>query len=219
MFNFFNKTDEEVRRDVLNELMWDPSLNAGKVNVTANNGVITLTGTVPHFIERVAAEKAAQRVGGVRGVADELEVKGTFAKTDEEIVAAALNAIKWNYSVPNNVKIIVDKGWLTLSGEVDWDYQRAAAESAVCDLLGVTGVMNNISIKSKIQPSDIKTRIEDALKRSAQAEGRKISVSVKGDTVTLTGNVHSFSEKAVARHAAWMAPGVSMVINDLVISQ
>lgn len=219
MFNFFNKSDADVKQDVISELMWDPSLDSAKINVAASNGVVTLTGSVPHFIEKMSAEHAAQRVGGVKAVADELEVKGLFDKTDEEIARAAVNAFKWNYSVPKDVKVSVDKGFLTLSGEVEWDYQRTAAKNSVSDLLGVTGVINNIMIKSRAQPYDIKVRIEEALKRSAEAEGRKISVAVVGDKVTLTGNVHSFAEIEDARHAAWMAPGVMIVQNDLKISQ
>lgn len=219
MFNFFNKTNSDVKRDVINELVWDPSVTSSHVEVTAIDGIVTLRGTVPHYIEKRAAEHAAQRVGGVKAVADELEVKGLFAKTDEEIASAALDALKWNYSVPDDVKVSVDKGWVTLDGEAEWDYQRNSAENAVSELLGVVGVTNSIALKSKTQPSDIKSRIQEALKRSAEAEGRQISVTVKGDKVTLTGHVHSFSEFEDARLAAWNAPGVMAVENNLTISQ
>ena len=219
MFNFFNKTDSDVKRDVLNELMWDPSVTSSNVKVSANDGIVTLRGSVPHFIEKMAAEQAAERVGGVKAVADELEVKSSFDKTDEEIARAALNALQWNYSVPNDIKVSVQKGWVTLNGEAEWDYQRNAAKNSVSELLGVSGVTNMITIKSKVQPSDIQTRIEEALKRSAESEGKKISVSVSGDKVTLTGNVHSISEKEDAKFAAWMAPGIMTVENNLTISQ
>lgn len=219
MFNVFNKSDSDVKQDVLNELLWDPSVSSSQVKVVAKDGVVTLTGTVPHYAEKQAAEHAAQRVGGVKGVADELEVKGFFDKTDEEIARVALNALKWNYSVPDDVKVSVSKGWLTLEGEAEWDYERNAAKNAVCDLLDVRGVTNNIKLTSKVQTDDIKTRIEEALKRSAEAEGREIKVSVKGDKVTLTGKVHSISEKDDARMAAWMAPGIMTVDNNLTISQ
>lgn len=219
MFNFYNKTDSDIRRDVTNELNWDPSVTSTDVEVSARDGVVTLSGTVPHFIEKMAAEQAAERVGGVKAVADELRVKTIFDKSDEEIAVAALSALKWNYSVPDNVKVAVENGWITINGEAEWDYQRNAAKDSVSQLMGVCGVTNSMTIKSKAQPSDIKTRIEEALKRSAEAEGREISVSVDGDKVTLTGNVHSYSEIDDARDAAWMAPGVMTVENNLTISQ
>ena len=220
MFNFYNKTDSDVKRDVLNELMWDQSVTASHVKVSANDGIVTLSGSVPHYIEKVAAEHAAKRVGGVKAVADELEVKGEFDKSDEEIARAALNALKWNYSVPNDIKVTVEKGWITLDGEADWDYQRNAARNAVGELLGVSGVTNSMTLKSSAAiPTDIKNRIEEALKRSAEAEGRQITVAVSGDKVTLTGHVHSFSEVEDARLAAWNSPGVMSVVNNLTISQ
>ena len=219
MFNFFKKTDKQVKDDVMDELMWDPRLDSSKIKVSAKDGVVTLSGTVPHYMEKRSAEHAAQRVGGVKAVADELEVKGIFDKSDEEIAQAAVSAMKWNYSVPGDVKIAVDKGWVNLTGEVDWDFQRKAAKDTVSDLLGVCGVSNNITIKSQTQPNDVKTRIEQALKRSAEAEGRKIKVTMDGNKVILSGNVHSISEFDDARQAAWMAPGVVSVENNITVAQ
>lgn len=218
MFNFLNKTDTNIKQDVFNELMWDPSVTSSNVKIFADDGVVTLRGTVPHYIEKMAAVHAAQRIGGVKAVADELEVKGEYDKSDEEIARAALNALKWNYAAPPNVKISVEKGWVTLEGESEWNFQRNSATDAVSELLGVSGVTNNIKLKSKVQPSDVKALIEEALMRSAEAEGRDIRISVKDNKVTLSGNMHSFAEIEVARHAAWNAPGVTSVVNNLMIT-
>jgi osmotically-inducible protein OsmY len=221
MFNFFQKNDLQIQQDVMTELLWDPKLQSAHVTATAKNGIVTLRGNVPHYFEKSSAEEAAQRVGGVRAVADEIEVKimNSYVKSDEDIAEAALNALKWNYSVPTGIQVSVDNGWITLKGEADWDYQRNAAKSAVSCLFGVRGVSDMVTLKSKVQPSDVKTRIEEALKRSAESEGRKITVAVDGDKVTLTGNVHSFTEMEDARLAAWNAGGVMHVENNLHISQ
>ena len=221
MFNFFQKTDSQIQRDVINELKWDPSVVDSQINVTSKDGVITLRGSVPHYFDKSMAEEAAERVGGVRAVADEIEVDmmGSYEKSDSDIAETALNALEWNYAAPKSIKVTVEKGWVTLKGEADWDYERNAAKNAVSSLLGVRGVSNNITLKEKVQPSDVKTHIEEALKRSAEAEGRKIEVSVNREKVTLTGNVHSFAEIADAGLAAWNAPGVKMVENNLKISQ
>jgi osmotically-inducible protein OsmY len=221
MFNFYSKTDSQIRQDVINEIKWDPSVSSTQLTVTANDGIVTLRGSVPHYFEKTHAEDAAQRVGGVRAVVDEVDVNlmGAYNRSDEQIAEAALTALEWSYSVPEDIKVIVEKGWVTLKGETEWDYQRIAAKNAVSQLMGVCGVTNSISIKSKVLPSDIKTRIEEALERSAEAEGRKISVSVSGEKATLTGNVHSFAEQKLVGHAAWMAPGILAVENNLKISQ
>ncbi len=217
MFNLFEKTDSQIQKDVKSELKWDPSVADSQITVTASDGIVTLRGSVPHYFEKRTAEKAAQRVGGVRAVADEIGVElfTTHKKTDQEIAEAALNALKWNYQVPDDIKVSVDNGWITLRGETDWAFQKAAASNAVNHMIGVCGVSNEIIIKEKVQPSDVKTRIEEALKRSAEREGRKINVAVKGSCVTLSGNVHSYSEIGDAALAAWNAPGVSQVENNL----
>lgn len=221
MFNFFSKTDSQIQQDVINEIKWDPSVTSSQVSVSTNDGIVTLRGSVPHYYEKTLAESAAQRVGGVRAVADEIEVNlmGSYNRSDEQIAESALTALEWSYAVPKDIKITIEKGWITLTGQVEWDFQRNAAKDAISQLMGVCGVTNNISIKSKTLPSDVKARIEEALKRSAESEGRKITVTVHGDKATLTGNVHSFSELEVARHAAWMAPGIMFVENNLKISQ
>jgi osmotically-inducible protein OsmY len=220
MFNFFAKSDSQIQQDVMNEIKWDPSLQSSQVMASTHDGIVSLSGSVTHFYERSQAERAAQRVGGVRAVVDQIEVNmmGSYVYTDQQIAESALTALKASYSVPKDVKVAVEKGWITLSGESEWDYQRKAAKDAVGQLMGVCGVKNNILIKSKTLPSDIQTRIEQALKRSAESEGRKISVSISGDIATLTGNVHSISEMQDAGHAAWMAPGIMSVENHLKIS-
>jgi len=182
--------------------------------------VVTLRGSVHHYFEKYSAEKAAQRVGGVRAIADELEVNlyPEYQRSDNDIAKSALSALDWNYSVPEGVKVIVDKGWVTLQGAAEWDYERSAAKDAVATLMGVRGVSNNITLKSKVQASDVKKKIEDALKRSAETESRDINVTVSGSTVNLTGRVQSFSEAEDARLAAWSAPGVMTVNDDLKIA-
>jgi osmotically-inducible protein OsmY len=217
MFNFFKKTDQQIQQDVLAELAWNPSITANKITVTAKDGVVTLHGSVPHYFEKNSAEEAAQRVGGVRAVADELDVDllGSYARSDSDIAKAAIDALDWNYSVPDGVRVNVEKGWVTLKGDAEWDYERTAATNAVKPLMGVCGVSNDMVLTTKIQPSDVKKRIEEALKRSAESEGREISVAVSGDKVTLSGNVHSLSEIEDARYAAWGAPGVMKVENNL----
>lgn len=220
MFNFFQKTDQQIQRDVMNELRWNPGITAAQISVTTNDGIVTLRGTVPHYFEKTIAVQSAQRVGGVRAVANEIEVNllGSYERTDEDIAKAALTALEWNYQVPDGIKVTVEKGWITLKGEADWDYQRNAARDTVSPLMGVCGVSNDITIKTRILPSDIKDRIEAALKRSAEGEGRNISVDVKGNRVILSGNVHSFSEIEDARFAAWSAPGVMIVENNITLA-
>lgn len=217
MFNFFEKTDLQIQQDVINELKWDPSVNTAAITASTENGIVTLRGSVPHFFDKTTAEDAAQRVGGVRAVADEIvvDLAGEHTKSDQEIAEAAVNALKWNYSVPDGIKVSVDKSWITLKGEVRWGYERNAAQNEVNRLLGVKGVLNTITIQQLVNAADIQVQIESALKRSAEVEGRKIKVTVSGSHVTLTGDVHSFSEVGDAGMAAWNAPGVTRVQNEL----
>lgn len=221
MFNFFHKSDSKIQQDVMSELKWDPSVNATQINVVAKDGIVTLSGSVPHYFEKSSAEEATQRVGGVKAVADEIEVDlmGSHERSDTDIAEAAINALAWSYAAPKHLKVAVENGWITLKGETEWEFERNAAKNAVKSLMGVRGVNNYITLKSRLQPSNIKAHIEAALNRSAEAEGRSIVVEVKGNHVILTGNVHSFAEMTDAGLAAWNAPGVTMVDNHLRIEQ
>lgn len=220
MFNFFEKKDTQIEDDVVNELRWNPSVQDLDLIVKCDEGIITLRGNVPHFYDKTLAEEIALGVGGVKAVANEIEVvlMGEYRKNDSDIAKAALEAIEWNYAVPKNIKFSVTDGVITLSGEVEWDYQRLAAKNVVKQLMGVSGVNNNITITPKAQSKDVKALIENALKRSAEVEGRKINVEVKGENITLTGKVHSFWEVMDAVLAAWNAPGVRNVDNKLRIA-
>jgi osmotically-inducible protein OsmY len=212
------KTDAQLKKDVESELEWDPSINATHVGVTVNDAVVTLAGHLDSYAEKIAAERAVQRVAGVKAVAIELDVRlaAGHKRTDSEIAAAAESGLKWHALVPEErIKVMVEKGWITLSGEVEWDYQRTQAVKAVRPLTGVLGVIDNIALKPQVAPANITARIQDALKRQAEREAKGIEVSVNGSTVTLKGQVHSWAERTAARGAAWSAPGITSVVNQL----
>ncbi len=212
------KTDVEIRNDVLDELAWQPNIDETEIGVIVKNGVVTLTGTVDSYAKKLAAERAVKSVQGVKAVAEDIEVKyGTsFKRSDADIATAVVNALEWNSSVPDDrVRIKVDDGWVNLTGEVQWAYQKDSASRAVQNLLGVRGVSNFITIKQTVEPYQIKERIKKALERSADLEAEEISVSVEGHKVKLRGKVHSLAEKDKARKAAYYAPGVYEVDNEL----
>jgi osmotically-inducible protein OsmY len=214
------KTDTQLQKDVMEEIRWEPSTTAAQIGVTAANGVVTLTGVVATYAEKWAVERAAQRVEGVKGLAEEITIKpsGIHVKSDTEIAEAAVTALKWHVWVPSGIQATVAQGWVTLKGVVNWEYQRTAARDAVCFMPGVKGVSNDITIKPAAQPTAIKAAIEKALVRNAEIDSMNVSVTVNGGAVTLSGSVQSWGEKAEAGTAAWNAPGVNTVRNDIAVT-
>jgi len=219
------KTDSDLKRDLLAELAYEPSIIANDIGVSVRDGVVTLTGHVPTYTEKFAAETAAKRVVGVRAVAEELTVNLLDAhnRNDTDVAQAAATAIEWNVSVPHDkVKTMVENGWITLSGDVSWNYQREAAHDAVRHLMGVKGVTNLMTVKSPVTPSvstlEVRNKIETALKRSMVNDVDHISIETVNGKVTLKGKVHSWQEHDDAGLAAWSSPGVSFVENNLTIT-
>ena len=214
------RSDAELRSDVQAELDWDPAIKSSGIGVAASDGVVTLTGHVASHAEKYAVERAAQRVSGVKALAVEITVKlpDSDQRTDTDIALAVERGLAWSALVSaDKVKAMVENGWVTLTGEVEWEYQRKAAERAVRNLMGVTGVSNLIGFTPKVVPSDVEKRLRDALVRQADREAEQIDIAVTGSQIKLRGTVHSWAEFNAVQHAAWSAPGVTSVMNDLVV--
>ena len=215
------RSDSEIQKDVVAELKWEPSIHASEIGVAVKDGVVTLSGYVESFTEKWSAERIAQRVSGVRAVAEEIEVQlpGSSKRPDVQLADAAANALDWNVSVPKDrIQIKVQDGWVTLSGEVEWQYQKDAAFKSICCLMGLAGINNLITLKETIKPLDIRNKIEDAFQRSAVLDARGITVETVDSKVVLRGTVHSIQEKQEAWTAAWAAPGVRQVVNEINVS-
>jgi osmotically-inducible protein OsmY len=213
-------TDYDVRESVQNELAWSPKVVANRIAVSVSNGAVTLTGQVGNYLEKWEAEGIAKRVYGVTGVANDLQVdyNGTTTR-DTDLLQRVLQALQWNLEVPSGaVQPTVSDGWVTLSGKVTWNFQRKAADSSVRNISGVKGLTNEITLETQPTPKDVNKRIADALSRNAQLDARRISVKTDGNTAVLDGSVDSWAEREEAETAAWSAPGVNLVKNNLEVT-
>jgi osmotically-inducible protein OsmY len=213
-------SDLQLRQDVLDELEFEPSVNAAHIGVTANHGVVTLTGFVMSYAEKTAAERAVRRVKGVKAIAEEIEVRlpSDTKRADDEIAARAIDILKWQVGVPaDQIKVTVEKGVVTLTGEVDWQFQRTEADHVVHKLSGVADVVNQIRVASPVHAIEVKEKIERALQRSAELEASRITVETEGGRVILKGRVHAWYERDIAERAAWSAPGVTEVQDRITI--
>ena len=212
------ETDADLKRDVTAELAWDPAVTSNAIGVAVKDGVVTLSGHLETFADKHAAERALGRVAGVKAIALELDVKLSFdhQRSDTDIATGAEQVLKWNTLVPlKAIQLTVDHGWVTLQGDVEWDYQRRSVEKAIRPLMGVVGISNELTLRVRPRATDLGSRIQEALTRQALREAKHIHVVVDGTTVTLGGTVHSWQERAAAQGVAWSAPGVHAVINEL----
>lgn len=213
-------TDRELQEHVQNALDWEPSVDAAEIGVSVDRGVVTLRGDIKSYAEKAAAERVALGVYGVKAVANDINVRLADGqqRTDTDIAQAVVSALRWNTLVPDEkITVTVSNGWVTLKGQVDWDYQRTAAANVVRDLAGVRAFTNSIAVKPHVSVTDVRTKIEAALRRSAEVDARRIHVAAADGKVILSGNVHSWFERNEARHAAWAAPGVRDVEDHITV--
>ena len=215
------KTDNALQRDVLAELQWDPRVDHSHIGVAAKDGVVTLSGIVPSYAEKVAAEKAAQRVQGVKAIAEEIEVRFAFdpKSSDSEIAQRILAIFNWDVTIPHDrLKVKVEHGFVTITGNVEWNFQKKAAFKAASQVGGVKGVVNLIELAAKPTPDDVRDRILSAFQRTSLLDANSIDISVLGGTVKLGGRVRGWNERKIAEQAAWSAPGVTRVEDDMLLA-
>src|ERR1700704_2253790 len=212
------RRDEQIQQDVLAELKWDARVQPNEIGVSVKDGIVALTGWVDSFLKKWSAEEAALRVRGVKAVANDIEVRLSTQQTDPDLAAAVLHALEWDAGVPlDKIQVAVSKGWVTLKGEVEWQYQREDSEKVVRRISGVKGVSNLIVVKPRVSPTDLRKKIEEALVRSAQLDAAKITVEIQGSKAILKGSVRSWAEKQEAERAAWSAPGITAVENRIML--